>query len=58
MPCFLKNDIFNCYFNENCCIVISLKFVSIVLMYNKTWFVQMTAWCRVGDKRLTDPMLA
>ena len=54
------DDIFNrIFFNENIIISIqiSLKFVSIVPINNIRALVQIMAWCRSGDKPLSEPMV-
>ena len=54
------DDIFNrTFLNENVwiSIKISLKFVSKGAIDNKPALVQIMAWCRPGDKPLSEPML-
>ena len=54
------DDILKCIFlNENVWIVlkISLKFVPSVHINNITALVQIMAWCRPGDKPLSEPMM-
>ena len=54
------HDIFKCIFlNENASISIkiSLKFVSKGPINNIPAFVQIMAWCRPGDKPLSEPMM-
>ena len=54
-------DVFRCIFvNEKFCILveISLKFVSYGPIDNNTGFVQIVAWRRIGDKPLSEPMMA
>ena len=48
------------FFNKNdwTPIRISLKFVPMSLIDNKTALVQIMAWRRTGDKPLPEPMLA
>ena len=53
--------IFRCLFvNENLCISIknSLKFVPRGPINNISALVQIMAWCRTGDKPLSEPMIA
>ena len=60
MAAILAGDIFNCIFlNENDKIPyqISLKYIPMSTIHNKTTLVQVMAWCRVGDKPLPGPML-
>ena len=55
-----SDDIFKCIFlNENVWIFIkiSLKFVPKVPINNIPAWVQKMAWCRLGDKSLSEPML-
>ena len=54
------DDIFKCmFFNENCCILIkiSLKYVRKVPIDNNPALVQIMAWCRLGDKPLSESMM-
>ena len=54
------DDIFTCiFFNENCCILIkfSLKYVRKGPIDNNPALVQIMAWCRSGDKPLSEPMM-
>ena len=54
------DNIFKCIFlNENWCISmkISLKFVPQGLVNNIPALVQIMAWCRSGDKPLSEPMM-
>ena len=46
-------------FNENCCILIefSLKYVRKGPIDNSPTLVQIMAWCRSGDKPLSEPMM-
>ena len=56
----LAEDIFKCIFlNEKICILIkiSLKFVPNGPIDNNPELVQIMAWCRKGDKPLSEPML-
>ena len=56
----IADDIFNCiFFNEDVWISneISLKFVPIGLIDNKSALVQVMAWRWTGDKPLTEAML-
>ena len=54
-------DVFKCiFFNENdnsILIKISLKFVPRTLTDNTLALVQVMAWCRSGDKPLSEPMM-
>ena len=55
-----EDDIFKCTFeNETYCILIifSLKFVPDGAVDNKSSFVQLMAWCRIGNKPLSEPMM-
>ena len=57
---YFADDIFKCIFlNENAWISlkISLKFVPKVRIYNIPALVQIMAWCRPGDKPLSEPMM-
>ena len=61
MAPILAGDIFKCVFlNENIwiSIKISLKFVPKVRINNNPALVQIIAWRRIGDKPLSEPMLA
>ena len=54
------DDIFRCIFvNEKFCIFIkiSLKFAPNGPIDNNPALVQIVAWCRIGDKPLSEPML-
>ena len=54
------DDVFKCIgVNENMSILItiSLKFVCMVLINNTPSLVQIMAWCRSGDKQLSEPMM-
>ena len=54
------DNIFTCiFFNENCCILIkfSLKYVRKGPIDNNPALVQIMAWCRSGDKPLSEPMM-
>ena len=54
------DDIFKCIFlNENIeiLIMISLKFVPKSPINNIPALVQIMAWCRPGDKPLSEPMI-
>ena len=58
--CHIQDDIFKCIFlNENVWIVIkiSLKFVPKSPINNIPSLVQIMAWCRPGNKPLSEPML-
>ena len=60
MTAFLADDIFNRIFlNENIIIFIqfSLKVVPKDPIDNESALVQVMAWCRTGDKPLTELML-
>ena len=57
---YFADDIFKCIFlNENAWILlkISLKFVRKVWINNIPALVQIMAWCRLGDKPLSEPMM-
>ena len=57
---YFADDIFKCIFlNEIAWISlkISLKFVPMVRIYNIPALVQIMAWCRPGDKPLSEPMM-
>ena len=54
------DDNFKCIFvNEKFCISIqiSLKFVLKGSIHNKSAFGQVMAWCQMGNKPLSEPML-
>ena len=54
----LKKNI-ECIFIQECvCLLnkISLKYVSKVSVDNKSWLVQLMAWCRIGVKSLPEQM--
>ena len=51
----LADDILNCIFNEINCIFIP---VSLWSNHNKSALVQIMAWRWIGDKPLSEPMLA
>ena len=54
------DDIFTCnFFNEKCCILIkfSLKYVRKGPIDNNAALVQIMAWCRSGDKPISEPMI-
>ena len=56
----IADDIFTCiFFNENCCILIkfSLKYVPKGPIDNNPALVHIMAWCRLGDKSLSEPMM-
>ena len=60
MAAILADDIFKCIFlNEKFCrlIKISLKFVPKSPIDNNPALVQIMAWCQIGDKPLSEPML-
>ena len=57
---YVADDIFKCiYMNENFSILIriSLNFVPMGPIYNKSALVQVMAWRRLGDKPLSELML-
>ena len=58
---YFADDIFKCiFFNENGCILIkfSLKYVRKgSIDNNPPSLVQIMAWCRSGDKPLSEPMM-
>ena len=59
MAAILADNIFKCIFlNENVWISlkISLKFAPEVRINNIPALVQIMAWCRIGDKPLSEPM--
>ena len=61
MAAILADKFFKCIFlNENCriSIQISLKFVPNVSIDNMPVLVQILAWCLLGDKPLSAPMMA
>ena len=54
------DNIYTCiFFNENVWILlkISLKFIPKVRIHNIPALVQIIAWCRPGDKPLSEPMM-
>ena len=58
--CHFTDDIFKCIFlNENVWILfkISLKFVPKIWVNNIPALVQMMAWCRLGNRPLSEPMM-
>ena len=60
MAAFSQTIFFNAFFlNENFCVLIkiSLKFVPKGPIDNKPALVQIMAWCQIGDKPLSAPML-
>ena len=60
MAAILEDDNFKCIFlnqNDRIPIRISLKFVSRSPIDNITALFLLMAWCRPGDKPLTEPML-
>ena len=60
MAAILADNIFRRIFvNEKFCILIknSLKFVRKVPIDNNAAVVWIMAWCRIGDKPLSEPML-
>ena len=60
MVAILANYNFKCIFlneNDRIPIRISLKFVPLSPIYNKSTLVQVMARCRTGDKPLSEPML-
>ena len=61
MAAILADNIFKRIFlNENDIILIqiSLKFVPRSPIDNKPSLVQVMAWCQIGDKPLSEPMMA
>ena len=53
------DDIFKCIFlNENVCIRIKMKFISIGPINNIPALVQKMAWHRSGNKPLSEPVIA
>ena len=60
MAAILAKDIYKCIFlneNDRIAIQISLKFVQRSPIGNKPVFVQVMAWCWIGDIPLPEPML-
>ena len=60
MAAILAEDIFNCIFlneNDTILIQISLKYVPMSPIDNKSALVQVMAWRRTGDKPLPEPMM-
>ena len=60
MAAMLAGDIFKCIFlneNDKILIQISLKLVPRSPIDNKPALVQVTAWCRTGDKPLPEPIM-
>ena len=58
MAAILADDIFTCTFlneNDRIPIQISLKFIPKSPINSKSVLVQVMAWCRTGDKPLTEP---
>ena len=54
------DDIFVCiFFNENCCVLIkfSLKYLRKGPINNNPALVEIMAWCRSGNKPLSEPMV-
>ena len=61
MAAILSDDNFKCIFlneNDRILIRISLKFVPRSLINNKPALVQAMAWCQIGTKPLSEPMLS
>ena len=61
MAAILADDIFRCIFvNEKFGILIknSLKFVPEVSIDNKPALIQIMAWCKIGYKALSEPVMA
>ena len=61
MAAIFADDIFKCIFlNEKFCILIqiSVKFIARGPIGSKSALVQVMAWCRTGDKPLSEPMMA
>ena len=55
------DDIFKCIFmNENCCTLIKISLICVFQcpVNNIPALVQIMAWCRSGDKLLSEPMMA
>ena len=60
MAAVLADDIFKCIFlneNDRIQIQISLKFIPMSLIDNKSAVVQAMAWRRIGDKPLSELMM-
>ena len=60
MAAILVDNIFKCIFlneNDRIQIQISLKFVSRCPIDNMAVLVQVMAWCRTGNKPLSEPMM-
>ena len=58
MAAILENNIFKRNFwNETVRISIQNSFVPNDLIDNKATLVQVMAWCRIGDKPLSEPIL-
>ena len=58
--CHLFADIFKCIFlndNVQISLKISLKFVAKVQINNIPALVQIMAWCRPGDRTLSEPVM-
>ena len=61
MAAIMADDIFKYIFlneNDRIPIQLSLKFVTDGPIYNNPAWFKIMAWCRIGDKPLSDPMLA
>ena len=59
MAAILADNILKCIFlneNDKILIQISLKFIPRSPVDNKPALVQVMAWCRIGDKPLSEPM--
>ena len=60
-PLFTRRHFEMHFLNENVCIIsieISLKFVSKAPISNVSSLFKIMAWCRLGDKPLSKPMMA
>ena len=59
MAAISQTMFWNLFFNENVCMymIISLKFVPKSPIGNNIALVEIMAWCRIGDKPLSEPML-
>ena len=61
MDAILADDVFRCIFlneNDRIPIQISLKFVPRSPIDNKSAWVQVMVWHRIGNKSLREPMVA
>ena len=60
MAAIFADDIFKCLFLNECVLIsnkISLKFICKGPINNIPALVQIMAWCRPGDKPLSEPMM-